>query len=330
MLVGSSPGRADDGSTSLTPQAIFPVQEFTQTHTPATAHARSESIGWRLEDIDFTPIDGTHSAADEPLLLLLIASSFIESGTHLYASNLMSHFDGDQEIITWLTEQWEAEELQHGRALRTYVAHAWPSFDWEQAYAGFIEAFKPLCNMDKLEPRRGLEMVGRCVVETSTTSLYRAIQGHARDPVLRDLVRRIGDDEVRHYKHFLRYFRKYQQHEPCSRLAVFGALVRRSLEIGLRDTDSGLRHAYNGRYRDTTTPHPTFEETRRAVHALLRPNVLVGLAGAMWLRPLQLAPRIEGALRKLFAGLARVLLFFSAPGTASPAAPAPKLRPPST
>ncbi|MEI7463779.1 MAG: ferritin-like domain-containing protein [Burkholderiales bacterium] len=290
----------------------------------ATVDSPSESIGWRLEDIDFTAIDSTHSAADEPLLLLLIASSFIESGTHLYASNLMTHFDGDQEITTWLTEQWEAEELQHGRALRTYVSHAWPSFDWEQAYAGFIAAFAPLCTMSRLEPRRGLEMVGRCVVETSTTSLYRAIQGHARDPVLRDVVRRIGDDEVRHYKHFLRYFREYQLRERCGRIAVFGALVRRSLEIGLRDTDSGLRHAYNGRYRNTTTPHPTFEETRRAVHALLRPNVLVGLAGAMWLRPLQLPHRIEGALRSLFSGVARVLLFLSAPGRTDASASQPK------
>ncbi len=313
-------------STSLNLHAICPVPESKQTHTAASVDASSGSIGWRLEDIDFTAIDGTHGAADEPLLLLLIASSFIESGTHLYASNLMTHFEGDQDITSWLTEQWEAEELQHGRALRTYVAHAWPSFDWEQAYAGFIAAFEPLCTMSRLEPRRGLEMVGRCVVETSTTSLYRAIQGHARDPVLRDLVRRIGDDEVRHYKHFLRYFREYQQREHCSRIAVFGALVRRSLEIGLRDTDSGLRQAYNGRYRDTTAPHPTFEETRRAVHALLRPNVLVGLAGAMWLRPLQLAPRIEAALRRLFSAVARVLLFFSAPRRSDASATHPKLQ----
>ena len=306
------------------------MPQSNQTRNAATVDAPTEPIGWRLEDIDFAAIDSAHRQADEPLLLLLIASSFIESGTHLYASNLTTHFDGDREVTTWLTEHWEAEELQHGLALRTYVSHAWPSFDWEQAYAGFIAAFEPLCTMGRLEPRRGLEMVGRCVVETSTTSLYRAIQGHARDPVLRDMVRRIGDDEVRHYKHFLRYFRQFQQREQSSRMAVFGALVRRSLEIGLRDTDSGLRHAYAGRYRDTTTPHPTFEETRRAVRALLRPNVPLGLAGAMWLRPLQLAPRVEGAVRRLFAGVARALLFIAAPVTASPASPDSSQRPPSS
>lgn len=309
-------------SAPLTQPTSCPAQEFNPMHNAASTAEGTDSIGWCLEDIDFAAIDSTHSAADEPLLLLLIASSFIESGTHLYASNLTTHFDGNQEITTWLTQQWEAEELQHGLALRTYVAHAWPSFDWDQAYTGFLAAFEPLCTMSRLEPCCGLEMVGRCVVETSTTSLYRAIQGHARDPVLRGLVRRIGDDEVRHYKHFLRYFRHYQQLEHSSRIAVFGALVRRSLEIGLRDTDSGLRHAYAGRYRDTTTPHPTFEDTRRAVHALLRPNVPVGLAVAMWLRPLQLAPRVEGTLRRLFAGVARVLSFWAAASTAWGVSPA--------
>lgn len=305
------------------------MRELRHQQQDQTTGIGAESRGWRLEDIDFTAINSTHADADEPLLLLLIASSFIESGTHLYATNLGAHFDGDQEVIGWLTEQWEAEELQHGLALRTYVAHAWPSFDWEQAYAGFLAVFEPLCTMNRLESRRGLEMVGRCVVETSTTSLYRAIQGHARDPVLRELVRRIGDDEVRHYKHFLRFFRKYQQREPSSRIAVLGALVRRSLEIGLRDTDSGLRQAYAGRHRHTTTPHRSFEETRAAVHALLRPNLLVGLASAMWLRPLQLPARVEGLVRKVLVGLARALLFVSAAATPTRGTPAPPVRQPS-
>jgi len=54
------------------------------------------------------------------------------------------------------------------------------------------------------------------------------------------------------------------------------------------------------------------------------------LAGAMWLRPLQLAPRVEGAIRRLFAGVARALLFIAAPVTASPAAPDSNQRTPSS
>ncbi len=42
---------------------------------------------WRIEDIDLSRIDREAAAADEDLLLLLCASSFIESGSDLYTAN---------------------------------------------------------------------------------------------------------------------------------------------------------------------------------------------------------------------------------------------------
>ena len=265
------------------------------------------SAGWRLEDIAFDAIDPSITPADEPLLLMLVASSFIESGTHLYASNLIAHFDGHAEIAHWLKTTWEPEELQHGRALRTYVAHVWPDFDWEQAYAAFIHVYQPLCNMGKLEHRRGLEMAARCVVETATTSLYRAIHACVREPVLRSLVRHISEDEIGHYKQFFRHFRNYQQHEPSSRRAVLGALLRRSLEIRREDSDCGLRHAHAERYRGRTGA-ATLDQTRHAIHALLRKNVPYELAGAMWLRPLHLDARFERQIRRMFPLIANALV----------------------
>ena len=38
---------------------------------------------WRIEDIDLTRIDRQKAVANEDLLLLLCAASFIESGTDL-------------------------------------------------------------------------------------------------------------------------------------------------------------------------------------------------------------------------------------------------------
>ena len=49
-----------------------------------TAHV----MPWRIEDIDLTRIDRQRAAANEDLLLLLCAASFIESGSDLYTSNL--------------------------------------------------------------------------------------------------------------------------------------------------------------------------------------------------------------------------------------------------
>src|SRR5581483_5948781 len=69
---------------------------------------------WRIEDIDLTRIDRQKAAANEDLLLLLCAASFIESGTDLYTSNLTAYFQGDPEVSAWLNQEWEPEELQHG------------------------------------------------------------------------------------------------------------------------------------------------------------------------------------------------------------------------
>ena len=267
------------------------------------------SAGWRLEDFDFGGIDKTlANQEDEPLLLMLVASSFVEAGTHLYASNLIAHFEDDSEVATWLAEIWEREELQHGRALRTYVANAWPAFDWERAYAGFMKDYRPLCTMGKLESRRGLEMAARCVVETGTTALYRGIHERLHEPVLSMLVRRISEDEVGHYKRFFRYFRKYQQEEHSGRAAVLGALIRRSIEIVSEDTGCALRHAYVERYCQDMASRPTFEEVRIAVNARLRNSVPLGLAAAMWLRPLQLNCRIERQIRRVFPLIARLVV----------------------
>ncbi|MDO9316411.1 MAG: ferritin-like domain-containing protein [Burkholderiaceae bacterium] len=250
--------------------------------------------------MDLTAIDLPLALESEAVLLLLVASSFIESGTHLYASNLVAHFEGDQEVSAWLAQHWEPEELQHGRALRAYVTCVWPEFDWDRAHASFIQSYRPLCTMGKLETRRGLEMAARCVVETGTTSLYRAISAHVREPVLRTLLRHISEDEIRHYKHFFRYFRKYQEHERSSRVAVFGALIRRSAEISREDTDIGLRFAYAERCLGSSNTERTLDEVRSAVRALLRHSVPVSLASAMWLRPLQLAPYAEQPARRVF------------------------------
>ena len=267
--------------------------------------AFAEPKRWRLEDLDLSLIDAPATEDTEVLLLLLVASSFIESGTRLYAANLATHFEGDDEVSGWLAARWEPEELQHGRALRAYVCHAWPSFDWDRAYTAFMRDYQPLCTTGKLEGSRGLEMAARCVVETGTTALYRAIRSRAQEPLLRTLLGHISDDEVAHYKHFYRYFRRYQQEDLNGRAAVFGALVRRSSEIGREDTDIGLRHALAERRLDASSAPLTFGELRGAVRSLLRTGVPLGLAGSMWLRPLQLPARTERQAQRLFTVAAR-------------------------
>ena len=102
---------------------------------------RTHVMPWRIEDIDLSRIDRQRAVANEDLLLLLCAASFIESGTDLYTSNLSTFFNDDPEVSAWLNNEWEPEEMQHGRALKTYIAHVWPEFDWDTAFHNFFEEY---------------------------------------------------------------------------------------------------------------------------------------------------------------------------------------------
>ncbi|POR48542.1 fatty acid desaturase [Paraburkholderia eburnea] len=248
---------------------------------------------WRIEDIDLTRIDRQRAAANEDLLLLLCAASFIESGSDLYTSNLSVFFNGDPEVSDWLNNEWEHEELQHGRALKTYINYVWPEFDWDTAFNQFFEEYSKTCSFEEFEKTRALEMVARCVVETGTATLYRAIGECSDEPVLKEITDNIRTDEVRHYKHFFKYFKKYNQVEGHGRLAVLGALMRRVMEIKNEDSEIALRHVFAIRYPDRVKDSAYNRELTARVNKLVRHNLSADMCVKMLLKPLDLPARIQ-------------------------------------
>lgn len=248
---------------------------------------------WRIEDIDLTRIDRQRAAANEDLQLLLCAASFIESGSDLYTSNLTAYFDGDPEVSAWLNTEWEPEELQHGRALKAYIQYVWPEFDWDTAFRHFFDEYSRTCSVEEFEKTRALEMVARCVVETGTATLYRAVNECSDEPVLKEITDHIRTDEVRHYKHFFKYFKKYNKIEGNGRLAVLGALMRRVLEIKSEDSEIALRHVFAMRYPEHV--HDTAYNRKRAarVNAIVRHNLSADMCVKMLLKPLDLPARIQ-------------------------------------
>jgi len=201
-------------------------------------------LPWRYQDIDFSQIDRSRIVDNEDLFFLLCASSFIESGSDLYTSNLVAFFDGDREVTDWLNDHWEVEELQHGRALKAYILTVWPEFDWDAAFARFFEEYSLCCTVEEFEKTRGLEMAARCVVETGTATLYRAINACSDEPVLKSLTNKIRSDEVRHYKYFFKFFKRYNLLERHSRFTVLRTLIRRLLEIKNDDSEIAMRHVF--------------------------------------------------------------------------------------
>ena len=254
-------------------------------------------LPWKLEDIDFSRLDADKARADEDLVCLICASSFIESGSDLYTRNLVEHYRGDADVQAWLGQQWEQEELQHGRALATYVRHAWPGFDWDRAFADFFAEYRTVCTCEELEQRRGLEMAARCVVETGTASLYRAIHSLTEEPVLKQLTEHIKSDEVRHYSHFYKYFREYEAREHNGRWRVLGALVRRVREIRNEDGDIALRHVFAWRHPEYNRDRQSYKEASERIYTLIRRNLPAEMTVKMLLKPLNLPPRINNGLQ---------------------------------
>jgi hypothetical protein len=265
--------------------------------TPSRRH-------WALDDISWQGIRHDLVAGHEALFYLIASASLMESATDLYTANLIDYFAGDDEVTSWLERYWLPEELQHGRALRRYVEAAWPDFPWEAVRERFVEEFRPFCD-EALERARGLEMASRCVVEMGTASFYTGLSRASPDPVLALLTRRIAEDEVRHYKHFYRYFRKYRDIERPGRGVVAPALWRRLRMTGGEDRLIVLKHVHRARCPHAAFDAAVYRRLQGQCRKLLRPHFPVEMSVRMLLKPLALGPRAQRMALPIVTALAR-------------------------
>jgi hypothetical protein len=199
--------------------------------------------------------------------------------------------------------------MQHGRALRTYVAYVWPEYDWDTAFRNFMDEYSLTCSVEDFEKTRALEMVARCVVETGTATLYRAIGECSDEPVLKEITDNIRTDEVRHYKHFFKYFKKYNKIEGNGRLAVLGALMRRVMEIKNEDSEIALRHVFAIRYPERVRDQAYNRERAARINALVRRNLSADMCVKMLLKPLDLPAKIQPGVHYPLAKITQHVFF---------------------
>jgi rubrerythrin len=277
-----------------------------ELHNPALSYPRPAAPRrhWSLDDIPWGAIRHDAVTQTQAFFYLVTAASLMESATDLYTENLIDYFADDEEVTSWLEHYWLPEELQHGRALRRYVEAAWPEFDWEPAQRRFVEEFRPYCDTS-LEPTRSQEMASRCVVETGTASYYRTLSRASPDPVLAMLTRHIAEDEVRHYKHFYRYFRKYRDAETPSRAVILPALWRRLKMTGGDDSFIALKHVYNVHHPGKPFDIEVYRRVRRECRALVRDHFPHEMSVRMLLKPLGLGPRTQRLAVPAVTALAR-------------------------
>ncbi|MET3109455.1 rubrerythrin, partial [Oxalobacteraceae bacterium GrIS 1.18] len=209
-----------------------------------TAQSDHNRPHWRIEDIDFTAIDPELIRHDQFLFVTLASASFVEIHSEQYADNLIVHFRDDSTLTSWLADHWRRDEVQHGQALKAYVQTVWPEFDWEQAYLAFSQEYGLLCTVEQLEQHKALELIARCVVETGTSSFYRAMHNYVGEPVLKALIDKIRIDETTHYAHFRRHFLAYNDDERHSVKAIIQAIWRRLKAISNEDAYIAFKHGF--------------------------------------------------------------------------------------
>jgi hypothetical protein len=113
----------------------------------------------------------------------------------------------------------------------------------EIASTHFAE-YSRYCGMDRFAATRELELASRCVVETGTATLYRALSNVTDEPVLKRIASLIAADEVRHYKHFYRFFQRYHERERTNRLAIARTLWQRMTEVDDEDGFIAFKHVF--------------------------------------------------------------------------------------
>jgi rubrerythrin len=262
---------------------------------------------WHLAQIDLSRVDARHRD-DTALFYLLASASFIESGSELYTRNLLTYYQDNAQIAAWLREEWEGEELQHGAALRAYVQALWPQFDWVVAYRQFFAEYSLAASPDAFEATPYLELAARCMIETGTASLYQMLHSYAQEPVLRQILGHIRDDEVRHYKNFLKFVRTEQASGGRRRLAVATAIARRAREARSDDAWIAFRHAYEVRNPGLRCERRDFERWDREVKKIIRHHFPFRMAADMLVAPLALPVLLRRLIRQVTeVGLQRAL-----------------------
>lgn len=144
-----------------------------------------------------------------------------------------------------------------------------------------------------LEPSQALEMAARCVVETGTAAIYRALHDYTDEPVLKQLASNIWSDEVRNYKYFYGFFNQYNETEKHGRWEVSKTLAKRLAEIRNEDADCALRHIFATIYPDELCNSVHFRAVSSNARALVMQNMTFSMMIKMFLKPQDLPVRLR-------------------------------------
>jgi hypothetical protein len=274
----------------------------------AGSEARGRSrASWSIDDVPYHALERARVKDNEFFFHIVASAAFVELTSDVYTRNLCEFFRGEADVVDWLEHDWETDELQHGETLKRYVQTAWPDFNWDSAYGSFLSEFQGFCSVGRLAKTPALEMAARCVVETGTATFYRGLADASPEPVLRTIAAAISTDEVRHYKHFYRFFLRYREREHLSRIAVARTLWTRMDEIDTEDAFYAFKHVYLASNPCAEFHQNVYSAFRAQVRPLVVRHFPHRMASKMLLKPLGLSAPVGRLMVPAVASASRIL-----------------------
>lgn len=208
---------------------------------------------WTLGDIAWDRFDP--AMVDSNILKVVKAAAMVEHNGGDYATYLCNVFKDDPAFQD-AANAWAVEEIQHGQALGRWAEMADPEFSFEAAFRRFTDGYRvPLDASNSVRGSRTGELVARCIVEVGTSSYYSALASATREPVLKEICRKIAGDEFRHYKLFYSHLKRYLASERMSRARRVMVALGRIVE----SEDDELAYAY---YAANAGPNEPYERKR--------------------------------------------------------------------
>lgn len=262
------------------------------------------------QDIDYVNIDTSRVKDDEFLFYLVTFASFIEIASDTYSKTLSSYF-ADKRVSSWLQSEWGSEEIQHGHALKKYIQTAWPHFEWQGAYEHFLRDYLPLCTTENLQSSKAKEMLARMIIETGTSTFYKAMEVYAseiKEPVLEKIAHLIYKDEVGHYGYFSRHFTRYNEEEKNGRTKLLKVLYQRLVEVDSEDIFLAYRAIYSALNKGTFE-QKAYDKYKAEFTLYAKKYYPFSMGIKMLLQPLNLSKSLEAAMVPTVRGAMKIVGF---------------------
>jgi len=211
----------------------------TLTLPAAPAAARPAGAGEPIRWDRFDP-----DRLDPAVIAVVRATCLLESRSASYGAYLTRVLP---DRFADRVDAWAAEEHQHGRALRRWLALADPAFDAD----GALDRLLAVPYHDDTAGDRGgptQELMARCAVEALASGFYLALADRVDEPLLRQICLRLSADERRHFDRFLQWTDTTSPLSPARRAL---AILRRLAEL---EDDQISTAAIIARGTDGTSP----------------------------------------------------------------------------